>query len=236
MLRGLVFMGIVWAHIGCSGGGGPHAFGRSPHVYSDMLLRRHGEQLYIVNAPRELGIDDWFRVLTPSPLGQKSVNVVVAYARHSRALEVEWLCPPDPATESTLDDIGFLQVDQIDLNESPRVGRCWGRYDRQGSRRGEDEARPHVELDIDLGRQHGVCLYDQYDILGDTLVDRDRRTVSGFEWLGTCTVVRSSARRSKCQVDAMRPSSIWDRPFGHLDEISGGHIRAKTRRGACGTP
>lgn len=167
----------------------------------DKRLRSRDSLLFITAPPDTYKRGELLYVLDPQPIhGTTRLRIGLVQVVEPRPVKVAWYCKPRAPIDAALAGDG-LPVEDFVPDTTVRVGKCWGRYTPpQSSPR---NAGSVVDLDVNLGEGDGVRADDLFEILGPPIVDKDNRTVLGFEPLGRCTAVpfTGTPLTSVCRLD-----------------------------------
>jgi hypothetical protein len=187
-------------------------------------LRFGDGRLYIAGAPEGYGRAAHFYVKAATPLPgtdtRPNIGIVQGVERFGAVLTAHWYCRPDQPEQQVLAGSG-LPVEGIGQDRIARVGRCLGHY-KPPAGATWNEAAGSVDLQIDIGQEHGVKRGDRYEVLGEPVPDPVSRVVIGFENRGVCIVqpYAVSIGFSLCRLDRGAQS----KPFNKEDWLRGGFV------------
>jgi len=201
----------------------PGPVAEPPPAAASLHLRRlksHGDLLFVTAPPDTYKRGEFLYVLGAQPLyGSTRQRIGLVQVVEPKSVTVTWFCSPNAPMDAALSSEG-LPIEDFVPDTTVRVGRCWGRYMPPSPM--AHDAGTMVDLKLNLGDGDGMRPDDLLEVLGEPIVDKDNRTVLGFEPAGRCTVLpfKGTPLTSICRIDR----AIWPQfdPGAHPD---GGYVR-----------
>jgi hypothetical protein len=185
-------------------------------------LRADGDQLFVTAPPSRYWRGAYLYVLAPDPPAAGSEShprIGLVQVTEPRDGRVSWYCKPRQPPGAAL-AAGGLPIEEYAPDTKLRVGKCWGHYVKQNEADWKDEEV--IILRIDLGEGDKVePMKDQFEVLGDPIVDWENHMILGFERIGLCTALPFSEGPlvNRCQLDR----KAWPR-FTRQQWVRGGAV------------
>ncbi len=153
-------------------------------------LRAQGDQLFLTAAPNRYWRGAYLYVLardSPAPGVASHPRIGLIQVTEPESGKAEWYCRPTQPVDTELAAQEGLPIEEYAPDSTLRVGKCWG-FHLPESLDAWKESASVITLRIDLGAGEKVQPgKDQFELLGDPILDWGKHTILGFERVGLCT-------------------------------------------------